>query len=204
MLSACGERMYSSTICFQRRRHSQPRKKLWTFLILAISGSSSSSEVSPRSWLAFVVRDTWGKSLHSFFKANSYKGKWNWVFWLKVLKKKITSVRNFLISSVSSSQCWVYCHLAVFSLSTTWSKCKCFCSNSSICKLSLLKLKSITLLAKYCKKIRYKRAAFVYMYLACFMPSIQALHSEAVSALNSYCRWFSRRYIIAKQYWNGE
>ena len=87
MLSACGERMYSSTICFQRRRHSQPRKKLWTFLILAISGSSSSSEVSPRSWLAFVVRDTWGKSLHSFFKANSYKGKWNWVFWLKVLKK---------------------------------------------------------------------------------------------------------------------
>ena len=88
MLSACGERMYSSTICFQRRRHSQPRKKLWTFLTLAISGSSSSSEVSPRSWLAFVVRDTWGKSLHSFFKANSYKGKWNWVFWLKVPKKK--------------------------------------------------------------------------------------------------------------------
>ena len=75
MLSACGERIYSSTICFQRRRHSQPRKKLWTFLILAISGSSSSSEVSPRSWLAFVVRDTWGKSRHSFCKTKSYKGK---------------------------------------------------------------------------------------------------------------------------------
>lgn len=30
MLSAWSERMYSSTICFQRRRHSQPRKKLWT------------------------------------------------------------------------------------------------------------------------------------------------------------------------------
>ena len=66
---------------------------------------------------------------------------------------KFTSVRNFLISSVSSSQCWVYCHLAVFSLSTTWSKCKCFCSNSSICRWSLLKLKSIMLFPKYCKQV---------------------------------------------------
>jgi hypothetical protein len=33
MLSACGDLMYSSTICFHRRRHSHPRKKLWTFLI---------------------------------------------------------------------------------------------------------------------------------------------------------------------------
>lgn len=30
MLSACGERMYNSTICFHRLRHNQPRKKLWT------------------------------------------------------------------------------------------------------------------------------------------------------------------------------
>jgi hypothetical protein len=30
MLSAWSERMYSSTICFHRRRHSQPRKKLCT------------------------------------------------------------------------------------------------------------------------------------------------------------------------------
>ena len=72
-------------------------------------------------------------------------------------------MRNFLISSVSSSQCWVYCHLAVFSLSTTWSKCKYFCSNSSICRWSLLKLKSITLLAKYCKKYCTNKLLFVYV-----------------------------------------
>ena len=30
MLSAWSERMYSSTICFQRRRHNHPRKKLCT------------------------------------------------------------------------------------------------------------------------------------------------------------------------------
>ena len=47
ILSACGERMYSSTICFHLRRQSQPLKKLWTFLILAMSGSSSSSLFSP-------------------------------------------------------------------------------------------------------------------------------------------------------------
>lgn len=44
ILSACGELMYSSTICFQRRRHNQPRKKLCTclqtilpFIIILIS-----------------------------------------------------------------------------------------------------------------------------------------------------------------------
>lgn len=37
MLSACGLLMYCSTICFQRRRHSQPLKKLWTFLTFCIS-----------------------------------------------------------------------------------------------------------------------------------------------------------------------
>ena len=47
ILSACGERMYSSTICFHLRRQSQPLKKLWTFLILAMSGSSSLSLFSP-------------------------------------------------------------------------------------------------------------------------------------------------------------
>ena len=40
MLSAWGDLMYSSTICFQRRRHSQPRKKLWTFLIFLSSMES--------------------------------------------------------------------------------------------------------------------------------------------------------------------
>ena len=37
ILSACGLLMYCSTICFHRRRQSQPRKKLWTFLIFCIS-----------------------------------------------------------------------------------------------------------------------------------------------------------------------
>lgn len=41
MLSACGDLMYSSTICFHRRRHSQPRKKLCTFLIFRSSMVSS-------------------------------------------------------------------------------------------------------------------------------------------------------------------
>lgn len=46
MLSACGLLMYCSTICFQRRRHSQPLKKLWTFLIFCISIEPS---VMPRN-----------------------------------------------------------------------------------------------------------------------------------------------------------
>lgn len=37
MLSACGDLMYISTICFQRRRHNQPRKKLCTFFIFCSS-----------------------------------------------------------------------------------------------------------------------------------------------------------------------
>lgn len=40
ILSACGDLMYSSTICFQRRRHNQPRKKLCTFLIFLNSMES--------------------------------------------------------------------------------------------------------------------------------------------------------------------
>lgn len=53
---------------------------------------------------------------------------------------KHTSALNFFISIVSSSHCCVYCHFAVFSLSTIWTKCKCFCSNSSFCNNILLKL----------------------------------------------------------------
>lgn len=52
----------------------------------------------------------------------------------------ITSARSFLISVASSSHCWVYCHFAVISLSTTCSKCKCRCSSSSFCNSNLLKL----------------------------------------------------------------
>lgn len=51
-----------------------------------------------------------------------------------------TSVLSCLISSVNSSHWRVYCHLAVFSLSTICSRCKCFCSSSSFCARSLLKL----------------------------------------------------------------
>lgn len=46
MLSACGDLMYSSTICFHRRRHSQPRKKLWTFLIFFSSAESADDSQS--------------------------------------------------------------------------------------------------------------------------------------------------------------
>ena len=52
----------------------------------------------------------------------------------------LTSFLSFFISVVSSSHCWEYCHFAVFSLSTICSKCRCFCSSSSFCSRSLLKL----------------------------------------------------------------
>ena len=66
--------MYSSTICFQRLRQSQPRKKLWTFLIFPMSGSSSSSSLGSHSRVDF---DTCGRNLQSFFKAHNYKNNNN-------------------------------------------------------------------------------------------------------------------------------
>lgn len=63
MLSAWGERMYSSTICFQRRRQSHPRKKLWTFFIFLISSESSGRSSRRRE----------GSPLDSFFKAQSWQ-----------------------------------------------------------------------------------------------------------------------------------
>lgn len=39
--------MYSSTICFQRRRHNQPRKKLCTFLIFRNSSESCNPAHNP-------------------------------------------------------------------------------------------------------------------------------------------------------------
>lgn len=53
---------------------------------------------------------------------------------------RYTSFRSFFISVDNSSHCCVYCHLAVFSLSTTCSKWTCFCSSSSFCSNNLLKL----------------------------------------------------------------
>lgn len=47
ILSACGLLMYCSTICFQRRRHSQPLKKLWTFLTFCISIEPSEMSRNP-------------------------------------------------------------------------------------------------------------------------------------------------------------
>ena len=61
MLSACGDLMYSSTICFHRLRHSHPRKKLCTFFILRISSDSSPSS------------DCWcGKIRQSFFRVHNW------------------------------------------------------------------------------------------------------------------------------------
>ena len=86
MLSACGELMYCSTICFHRRRQSQPRKKLWTFFILAMSGSSLSlsysdgklkndmDEVKRKNSVSYLFRLRycfWGITLHSFFRVKS-------------------------------------------------------------------------------------------------------------------------------------
>ena len=90
MLSACGERIYSSTICFQRLRQSQPRKKLWTFLILAMSGSSSSSFFSS-SWGLVEDLETWGKRRHSFFNAKSWK------------KSYVKSIQRFFFSPSTST-----------------------------------------------------------------------------------------------------
>lgn len=88
MLSACGELMYCSTICFHRRRQSQPRKKLWTFFILAMSGSSLSlsysdgklksgmDEVKRIHSVYYLFRPRycfWGITLHSFFRVKSWK-----------------------------------------------------------------------------------------------------------------------------------
>lgn len=76
ILSACGDLMYSSTICFHLLRQSQPRKKLWTFLIFAMSGSSQLSIeffLSPSRLLCRDLDDIWGIRRHSFFRANSYK-----------------------------------------------------------------------------------------------------------------------------------
>lgn len=105
ILSACGDRIYSSTICFHRRRQSQPRKKLWTFLILAKSGSSCSAasmpasrssrsklrrsppQPPPPSWLLLADLEPAprGRSRHSFFNANS---------WFRIGEKKTL---NFLL-----------------------------------------------------------------------------------------------------------
>ncbi len=51
MLSACGLLMYCSTICFHLRRHNQPRKKLWTFLIFCNCISSTMGESERKSEL---------------------------------------------------------------------------------------------------------------------------------------------------------
>lgn len=47
MLSAWSERMYSSTICFHLLRHSQPRKKLWTWREISKTWRQSAKECLP-------------------------------------------------------------------------------------------------------------------------------------------------------------
>lgn len=161
MLSAWGDLMYSSTICFQRRRHNQPRKKLWTFLILRSSTVSCTWSDSPEIWEVSSpiieaplklprptgVADIDGRAEYSRRSEQIFKRFFKEVF-RKIfrtgsnygLKYNYTSARSFLISDASSSHCWVYCHLAVFSLSTTCRRWTCFCSSSSFCNSSLLKL----------------------------------------------------------------
>ena len=110
ILSAWGDRMYSSTICFQRLRHSQPRKKLWTFLIFPMSGSSSSSSLGSHSRVDF---DTCGRNLQSFFKAHNYKNnnnnKFNKIIFIyyyigEVLQKKVYLLHISLFPEVQSCE----------------------------------------------------------------------------------------------------
>lgn len=170
MLSACGDLMYSSTICFQRRLHSQPRKKLCTFLIFRSSAESSpdSHNKLAASLMALSVFGSLGVEVVAaalklprptgvaekddlvvslrrtqIWKqlTVSYRVTDIWVI-------QLTSARSFRISEASSSHCCVYCHLAVFSLSTTWSRWTCFCSSSSFWSSNLLKLKDFERKAK--------------------------------------------------------
>ena len=175
--------MYCSTICFHRRRQSQPRKKLWTFFILAMSGSSLSLSYSDgklksggmddvkriKNSVSYLFRPRYcfcGITLHSFFRVKSWKLIiiWRQCHYSVIFIYMYTSSRSFFISIVRSSQCFVYCHFAVFSLSTTFlfnqaslnirnlsnkknintcSKWRCFCSSSSFCNRTLLKLNTI-------------------------------------------------------------
>lgn len=57
ILSACGDLMYSSTICFHRRRHNHPRKKLWTFLIFLSSIESSTDSHKPDKFAASLMAE---------------------------------------------------------------------------------------------------------------------------------------------------
>lgn len=114
-----------------------------------------------------------------------------------------TSVRSCLISSVSSSHWRVYCHLAVFSLSTICNRCKCFCSSSSFWASSLLKLidgRTWGASSKIQISITGKFLTNQIFYLACLTAWIQALQSLSDSARSSYERWLSRRNVMAKQY----
>lgn len=116
----------------------------------------------------------------------------------------------------------MYCHFAVFSLSTTCNKCTCFCSSSSFCSNNLLKLhphkqtntkwhtvnlsNATSLLFRFrfalisdfaCGKTM--RNEYRRYYLASLIATIHALHSDSLEAFSSYCRWFSRRYDTEKQ-----
>jgi hypothetical protein len=89
MLSAWGDLMYCSTICFQRLRQSQPLKKLCTFLIFRSSSVSwqlvavDAPEPPALAWefrplvrLALVLYEGTGR--HSFFRAHSWNIKQPW------------------------------------------------------------------------------------------------------------------------------
>ena len=94
-----------------------------------------------RRWHLLDPRNCrWGSRRHSFFSVNSW---WEHLFINKFFVSMFTSSLNFLISTERSSQWRVYCHLAVFSDSTTWRRWRCFCSSSSFWRSSLLKLENV-------------------------------------------------------------
>ena len=138
--------------------HNQPRKKLWTFLILTMSGFSSSCSCPLNLQLKIIrfslniphphrsLSKGWclcGRSFPSFFKVSSCNIVFVCLSHCQPALAQLTSSLSFLISTVRSWQCLVYCHLAVFSLSTTCRRWRCFCSNCSFCSNSLLKLQHL-------------------------------------------------------------
>ena len=73
----------------------------------------------------------------------SFQLKWMFAVFWPTGPAWLTSSLSFFISTARSRQCLVYWHLAVFSLSTTCRRCRCFCSNCSFCSSSLLKLQQV-------------------------------------------------------------
>lgn len=108
-------------------------------VVLVVGDDGCRAETAPTHGRGWERRSRRLLSQHTNLKAFSVKF-FHHSSHCNVCVTKLTSALSFLISDASSSHCWVYCHLAVFSLSTTWSKWTCFCSSSSFWSSNLLKL----------------------------------------------------------------